>query len=140
MDEIAQVNHSSWGLLIFIVLAIALIWAIHKLQSIIKKRETAEFHRKEFEKWKDSASNDLHFIHRMFQKLNDLYDFDRAAFEGEDGSDAVDTIIEKLDEFKGVIDSMSDCARTHEQFRMVSDVTYVHSALRSAMTHYSRGQ
>lgn len=74
----------------------------------------------------------------MFNELNDFYDFDRAAFEGEDGADQVDLIREELGDLRREIDRMSGRARTHEQFRMVLDITYMHSALRSAMTHYSR--
>ena len=84
------------------------------LQARSEKRKTAKFLRVEFEKWRVSISNDIHYIHKQFKELDDLYDFDRS------------------------IDDMSGCARTHEEFAMTSDATYVHAALRSAMRHYNR--
>ena len=108
------------------------------LQARSEKRKTAKFLRVEFEKWRVSISNDIHYIHKQFKELDDLYDFDRSAFHGEEGQDAVDLIREKLDDLYLSIDRMSGCARTHEEFAMTSDATYVHAALRSAMRHYNR--
>lgn len=105
-----------------------------------KKRKDAKTDKRIFEDRREGASDKIGNIHHQFKRLDDLHDFDRNAFRGEEGQEIVELIREMLDDFRSNIDGMSDFARTHEQFRMVSDVTYVHSALRSAMTHYSRTQ